>query len=134
MKLNVFSTIPFFSVLKHTSTWTSQRNWGSRTSYEGRNVPSVRGARQGTWNSGVRRRRFRRKNRIWNAADMSMTHSLAQHRGGGGNHSVALREDVATVSQKNEVETEVTVRSTADETTHQNHDEVKALQECKKPK
>jgi len=65
---------------------------------------------------------------------MSMTHSLAEHRGGGGNHNVALRGDVATVSQKNEVKTEVTVRSSADETTHQNHDEVKALQECKKPK
>jgi hypothetical protein len=133
MKLNVFITIPFFSVLKHTSAWTSQRNWGTRTSYEGRNVPSVRGARQGMGNSGMRRR-FRKRNTIWNAAAMSMTHSSAQHRGGGGNHNMALRGDVATVSVKNEVKTEVTLCSTAEETTHQNHDEVKALQECKKPK
>jgi hypothetical protein len=57
-----------------------------------------------------------------------MTHSFAEHREGGGNHNVALRGDIATVSQKNEVKTEVTVCSNADETTHQNHDEVKALQ------
>jgi hypothetical protein len=36
MKLHVFSTIPFFSVPEHTATWTSQRNWGARISYEER--------------------------------------------------------------------------------------------------
>jgi hypothetical protein len=40
---------------------------------------------------------------------------------------------VATVSQNNEVKTEGTVCSAAGETTHQNHDEVKELQELRKP-
>jgi len=53
MKLNFFSTIPFFSVPEHTATWTSQRNWGSGTSYEERNMPSGQGARQGTVKLGV---------------------------------------------------------------------------------
>jgi hypothetical protein len=47
------------------------------------------------------------------------------------NHNVALMGDVVTISQKNEEETEGTVRSAADETTHHNHDEVKAPQQFK---
>jgi len=145
MKLNVFSTIPFFSVPERTATWTSQRNWGSRTSYEERKGPSGQGARQGTVKLGVRINRFRGRTRIWNAAAKSTTDSLVQHRRGdryynvalmgdrtvGRNHNVDVMGDVETISQKNEEKTEGTVSCVADETTHQNHDEVKAPQEVK---
>jgi hypothetical protein len=144
MKLNVSSTIPFFSVPERTATWTSQRNWGSRTSYEERKVPSGQGAWPGT-KLGARINRFRGRTRIRNAAAKSTTDSLVQHRRGDRyynvalmgdrtvvrNHNVDLMGDVETISQKKEEKTEGTVSSVADETTHQNHDEVKAPQEVK---
>jgi len=49
----------------------------------------------------------------------------------GRNYNVDLMGDVETVGQKNEEKTEGTVSSVADETTHQNHDEVKVPQEVK---
>ena len=122
---------------------------------------SGRGARQGTVKRGVRKRILRRRGRILNAAAMSITGSLAQHRRGGRIHNVALMGDrrvgtndnvtllgdgrvgtndnvtlmgdVVTISQNHVVKTEGTVCSVADETTHQNHDEVKELQELKTP-
>jgi len=96
-------------------------------------VPSGRGARQGTVKRGVRKRILRRRGRILNAAAMSITGSLVQHRRGGRNNNVAVMGDVVTISQSNVVKTEGTVCSVADETTHQNHDEVKELQELKTP-
>jgi hypothetical protein len=146
MKLNVFSTIPFFSVPECTATWTSQRNRGSRTSHEERKVPSGQGARQGTGKLGVRINRFRgRTRRMWNPAAKAMTDTLVQHRRGGRyynvasmgdrtvgrNHNVDLMGDVETISQESEDKTEGTVSSVADEKTHHNHDEVKAPQEVK---
>jgi hypothetical protein len=130
MKLNAFSTIPFFSVLERTATWTSQRNCGASTSYEEKNVLSGQGAMQGPVNCGLSARELKR--RAWmRRAVAKRTDSLAQHRRGGMNHNVALMGDVVTISQKNELKTEGTVCSVADEETHQNHDEVKALQEFK---
>jgi hypothetical protein len=96
-------------------------------------MPSGQGARHGMVKLGVRRNRLRRRTRILNAAAMSITDSLVQHRGVGTNHNVALMGNV-TISQKNEVNTEETVHSAADEATHQNDDEVKALQEFKETK
>ena len=52
----------------------------------------------------------------------------------GTNNNVALTGDVVTISQNNEVKTERTVRCVASETSHQNHDETKVLQEFRKPK
>lgn len=109
-------------------------------------MPSGQGARQGSVKRGVRRRILRIRARILNAAAMSITGSLAQHRRGGRNHNVAimgdrrvgtndnmtLMGDVATVSQNNKVESEGTVRCAADQTTHQNHDEVKELRKSSK--
>ena len=83
MKLNVFSTIPFFSVPKHTATWTSQRNGDSRTSYEESNVPSGQGAKQGPVKRALRSVR----RRIW------MLNTLARHGRGGRNHSVGKMGD-----------------------------------------
>jgi hypothetical protein len=136
MKLNVFSTIPFFSVPGHAATWTSQRNWDSRTSYDERNIPSGQGARQGTVKLGMRPRIFKSRARWWNNAANSRNHSLAQHGRGGRYRNVAIMDDRSvkrnhnvtvmggvTISQKEEEETEGNVCSIADETSHQNHDE-----------
>jgi hypothetical protein len=50
-----------------------------------------------------------------------------------GMNNVTLTGDV-TISQNNEVKTEGTACCVSDETAHQNHDEVRVLQEFKKPK
>ena len=257
--------IPFFSFPERTATWTSQRNWGSGTSYVERNVPSGQGAWQGMAKLGVmpwmvRRRswmlntlsQYRRVGRNHNMAKMGdrrvgtnhklavmgsrrvgMNHNVAEMGGRrvgtndnmaemgdrrvgmnnnvavmgdrrfgmnnnvaimggrrvgtnrnvaimgdrrvgtnhnvaemddrrvglnrnvaimgdrrvGTNHNVAimgdrrvgmnnvtLTGDVVTISQNNEVKTEGTACSVSDETAHQNHDEVRVLQEFKKPK
>jgi len=52
----------------------------------------------------------------------------------GMNHNLTLMGDEVTISQNNEVKTEGSARSVADETAHQNHDEVKAPQEFKETK
>jgi hypothetical protein len=108
MKLNVFSTVPFFSVLVPKVTCTSQRI-SFATSCEERNVPPGKGALRHV-EEGARRTYTKWKNR-----------------------KMALVEEVVTIGQYNAEETEVTACFASDEATHQNHDEVKEPQEIKEP-